>query len=134
MILSIPLTGCVNRESADALLAKGCEAAASSIMKEGYSVKSINKSSFKTSTEFGAGFREVILNTTESDGWANVDREYKCIFAEDMAIMGLGYSADFYQIAYDGEVLGKSGSELIGDAATLDKVSAAAQAAILDHQ
>lgn len=134
ILLSLPLTGCVSRENADARLAKGCEAAAATLLKEGYSFKNINKSTFKTSTEFGAGFREVTLNSTESDGWANLEREYKCIFAEEMTAMGLGYTADFYQIAYDGEVFGKSGTELLGDADTLTKLTAAAQSAILDHQ
>lgn len=131
-VCAVILSGCVNRESADALLSKGCQAASATFLKEGYSLKNVNKSTFKTSSEFGNGFREITLSTTESDGWANVDREIKCVFAEEMGVMGLSYSADFYQINYDGQIFGKSGTELIGDAETLQKISAAAAAGLVD--
>lgn len=132
LLMILPLSACVSHEDTDARLAKGCEAATNLLLKDGFKIKEVKDSTFKTSSEFGSGFREVTLTAVESDSWIDYDREYKCIFAEEIGPLGLTYSADFYQITVNGETFGESGTELLGDADTLTKITAAAQAGIID--
>lgn len=134
LLITLPLGACVSREDADTRLAKGCEAASNLLLKEGFKIKEVKSSKFKTSSEFGTGFREVNLNAVESDNWIDYDREYKCTFIEEMGPLGLTYSADFYQITVNGETFGKSGTEILGDTDLLSRLTAATQAAIQDNQ
>lgn len=132
LLMSLPLAACVSREDADVRLAKGCEAATNILLKDGFKIKEVKDSKFKTSSEFGTGFREVTLIAVESDGWIDYDREYKCTFAEEMGPVGMSYSADFYQITVNEETFGKSGNEILGDPEMLSKLTAAVQPAITD--
>lgn len=130
LALSLPLMSCVSREDADANLVKGCQAGIEVLLKEGFKIKEIKNSQFSTSAEFGNGFREGVLTAQVSDGWIDSEKDYKCVFAEEMAFMGLAHSASLYQITVDEETYGKSGDELLGDAATLSRLNAAVEAAL----
>ncbi|HRC27250.1 MAG TPA: hypothetical protein PKX87_07460, partial [Alphaproteobacteria bacterium] len=77
--LTLPLAACVSREQADARLARGCAAAAELFLPEGTKVKEINGKTFG-SAEQGEGFRSVTLKAVETDGWSDVEVEYRCVF------------------------------------------------------
>lgn len=114
VICLLLLTGCISREQADTRLANGCAAGAENFIEEGVKIKKIVKSSFSTSTELGEGYREIILDVVESDGWYETDNQYKCIFAEEFTPFNASHKASLYQIKVDDELYGKKGDEIIG--------------------
>lgn len=114
LMVSFILTGCVSRKQADEKLARGCAAGAEIFMTDGFKVKSIKQSTFAESAEEGKGYRAVNLTTVVSDGWADVDKEIKCIFSEGFGFMGANYSAQIHQLKFDDKVFGKEGKEIIG--------------------
>ncbi len=111
---TIALTGCVDRKAADERLANGCASGVEIYLAETYKIKEIKNKKFSDSSEEGAGYRDVTLNYVESDGWADVDKEAKCIFAEEFGMFGLSYGANIYQIKVNDQVYGKKGNELLG--------------------
>ncbi len=107
------LTGCVSREQADEKLAIGCAAGAELFIEEGYEIKEIVKKTFKTSS-LGNGYRDVRLDVVESDGWHEVEKDYTCIFFENYALFGMGYTATIEQLKLDDEIYGKDGDKILG--------------------
>lgn len=126
----LTLTGCVNREQADAKLAKGCAAAAKIFLDKGITLKEVQKSSFKRSKEFGEGYREVRLHVIESDGWYEPEKEYACVFAEEFGMFNMGHDASIYQVVVDGELYGKKGEEVIGSLQDFLKLDETVQRAL----
>ena len=112
------LTGCISRGDADARLSRGCAAAAELFIDNDFKIKTIKSSKFKPSSEFGSGYREVILFAIESDDWMDVDKEYKCVFAEEMGLFGSSHRASIYQVKVNDEIYGMDGDKIIGDMAT----------------
>lgn len=109
------LSGCVDRATADAKLARGCEAAAKSYLEDGFEIKEITGRSFDHSTDLGKGYREVTLNTLESDGWYEEDRVYRCIFVENFGLLKMNHNATLYQLRlHDDRIFGKKGDEILG--------------------
>lgn len=111
---TILVSGCVSREQADAKLQKGCMAAASVFMDEGFSVKNVTNSTFTDNTTLGHGYRNVKLEVVESDGWYDNETEYSCIFLEEMGPFGMSHRATFYQLKMNGDTYGQEGNQIIG--------------------
>ncbi len=115
----LPLTSCMSREDADARLQKGCEAAINFVMSDGFSVKKIKRTTFKTSTEFGNGYREVMIFAKVSDGWHEKDEEYKCIFAEEFNSMSSSHRTTLYKVSAGDKHYGVHDSIIHDDSKTL---------------
>ena len=126
----IMLTGCISREQADKRLERGCVAAAGVFLEDGYSVKSVKKSTFGPSNEFGPGYRDTVLTIVETDDWADLDKDVECVFAEDMGAFGLSHSAGIYQLKIDGETYGIENGVLLGDVDTHLKLTTAVENAM----
>ncbi len=112
------LTSCITREQADDRLTRGCVAAVELFIEDGYKIKEIKKSTYKTSQEFGSGYREVMVFAIEYDGWVEIDNEYRCIFAEELKSFGNSHKASIYQVKVNGETYGREGNNILGDMAT----------------
>lgn len=129
------LTGCITREQADSRLESGCTAAAGIFLNEGYTVKSVEKSTFGESKEFGAGYRVTDLTIIESNGWAELDKEVECTFAEDLGVFGSSHNADLHQLKVNNEIYGSKGANtsmigLFGDVDKHMKVNIAVEKAM----
>ena len=124
------LSGCVSRSDADEQLAKGCKAGAELFLENGFEIKDVKKSTFKTSPEFGNAFREVMLFVKESDGWLEKDEEYKCTFVEEFGFLGSSYDAEIYQIQIHDQTYGRDGNSILGDMETHARLTQAVQNAM----
>jgi len=116
LLLSLALlSGCVDRASADAKLARGCAAGAEIFLDEGFKIKEIKNKKFQDAPGLGRGYREVTLDVIESDGWYDGEKTYQCIFVESTGFLNMGHSATIYQLRLsDDEVYGKEGDKIIG--------------------
>lgn len=106
------LTSCVSREQADMRLQNGCRAGAEVFLGEGHTIKEVKDHIFRDSPDLGKGYREVRLTVVDSDGWADTDKEIRCIFAENYTPMS--HAATIYQLKMDEQVWGKEGNEILG--------------------
>lgn len=110
----LPLTACVDRTKADDKLARACAAGVEAFLPEGTSIKDIKDRIFGESDTGGSGARYVTLKALETDGWADTDKEYRCIFQEDFGFLGTGYTALLYQLKIDDKIYGKEGDQILG--------------------
>lgn len=113
-LCALALTGCVNREQADAALAKGCAAGVRALLPEGYALGEIRNRHFSPSPE-AIGARHVRLTAIEMDGYLEDEVTYDCIFEENFGFMNSGHVASIYQIRIHDRVIGKSGNQIQGD-------------------
>ena len=111
----LTLSGCVSREQADAKLAKACQAAVNVFLPEGQHIEKISGADFTASPE-GPDFRHVTIHTIMMDGWLETEYDYECVFQEGFGFMNSGFTASIHQVIVDGEVYGKAGNEILGDA------------------
>lgn len=125
LVATAALTGCVDRKAADERLANGCASGVEIYLTNGFKVKEIKNKKFEPSKEEGAGYRDVTLSYVESDGWANVDKEAKCVFAEEFGMFGATYGANIYQLQVNGQTYGKKGKELLGSYEDMMKLTKA---------
>lgn len=113
MALTVPLAACVSREQADARLARGCAAAAELFLPEGTKVKEIKGKTFGEAKQ-GAGFRDVTLSAVETDGWSDVEVEYRCVFEEQFGFLGNGHTAAIEQVRLHDNIYGKEEGKILG--------------------
>lgn len=106
-ILSLALlSGCVNRDKADATLAKGCAAGAGIYLPDGTEIKELKSHRAKPDLT-GAGDRMVEITVHEGDGWYDADKTYSCIFNESFGFLNTTHSAEIVQLNKDGQIYGK---------------------------
>lgn len=109
------LCSCVSREGADTKLSKGCKAAAELFLDEGFTIKEILNTSYDTATQFGNGYRMITITAKESDEWLDVEKEYKCIFAEEFNMFGSSHRATLYQLNVNEQTYGFKDGAIVGD-------------------
>lgn len=127
------MTGCVDRATADAKLAKGCAAGVKALMKDDLELKSVNSFDATESPE-GPDMRFITIHTTTADGWLDMDRDYSCIFEESFGFLNSSYTASIYQLRVsDDEIYGKSGREIMGDAQDFIKLTDAIRKAMYEE-
>lgn len=114
LVALLPLTACVDRAKADEKLARACAAGIEAFLPEDQKIKDIKERIFGESDTGGSGARYVTLKISETDGWADVDKEYRCIFQEDFGFLGMGYTAMLYQLRMDDKIYGKDGDKILG--------------------
>lgn len=124
------LTGCVDRATADATLAKGCEAGVNALLTDGMKIGTIKNTEFSPSPE-GQGYRRVTMTAVATDGWAEEERPFVCIFEESFGFLNSNHTAAIYQLRLsDEQVYGKSGKEILGDAQDFIKLTDAIRSAM----
>ncbi len=110
-LLSLP--GCVSRNTADATLAKGCEAGIRALLPEGSSLVKISETKFSPSPE-GSDLRLIRIKAVESDGWTESDKDYSCVFEESFGPFNLSHSATIYQVNMGERIVGRVGNRIEG--------------------
>lgn len=113
LVALLPLTACVDRAKADEKLARACAAGVEAFLPEDLKIKEIKERIFGESDTGGSGARYVTLKLSETDGWMDTDKEYRCIFQEDFGFLGTGYTAMLYQLRMDDKIYGKDGSQIL---------------------
>ena len=126
------VTGCMSREQADAKLAKACEAAVNVFLVDGQRIDKVNNATFSGSP-VGPDFRHVTIHTAMIDGWLEAEYDYDCTFQEGFGFLNSGYTASIYNVNVDGRIIGKSGSEILGEAEDHMKLNEAVRAALYEN-
>lgn len=116
------LTGCMSREQADAKLSTACGAAVGAMLPEGSRIDSVKAFHGEPSGE-GPGLRHMTITAMYMDGWIEQENEYECVFEESFGFASMSYTASIYQVRWDGEMIGKSGGEIVGDAEDFIKLT-----------
>ena len=130
IILSLSiLTGCVSREQADAKLATACVAAVEALADRKLGDIADTKA---TPSPEGPDFRHITVMTGSDDGWLDEFGEYKCIFQETFSIFNRAHTASIYQVHYDGEIVGKAGSKILGSPSQLLQLEEAVRGALYE--
>lgn len=130
-LISVALTGCVNREQADTKLGNACKAAVNQFLGEGRKIDRI-ESIHASPAPVGPGYRHVELNTITIDGWLEEEDKYECIFEESFGFMKMNYTASFYQLRIEDQMIGKSGNEIVGSAQDFMKITDAVREALYE--
>lgn len=130
-MMSLALTGCVNREQADAKLGNACKAAVNEFLGAGMQIDRI-ESVDASPSPVGNGYRHVLLNTITVDGWLEEKNQYECTFEESFGFMKMNYTASFYQLRIGEEMIGKSGNEIVGSAQDFMKITDAVRQALYE--
>jgi len=131
LICAMALTGCVNREQADAKLAKACEAAVNVFLVDGQRIDKV-KGSTATASPEGPDMRHITIQTIMMDGWIEAENNYECVFQEGFGFLNSGYTASIYQVKVGDTVVGKSGNEVLGTAEEHMKLNEAVRKALYD--
>ncbi|MCB9990548.1 MAG: hypothetical protein H6867_04090 [Rhodospirillales bacterium] len=129
---TLVLTGCVNREQADAKLTKACQAAVNVFLPEGQHVEKVSSTDFTASPE-GPDFRHVTIHSIVMDGWLETQYDYECVFQEGFGFMNSNFTASIHQVIVDGQVYGKAGNEILGDAQDHIKLNEAVRKALYEN-
>ncbi|MCB9983888.1 MAG: hypothetical protein H6861_09505 [Rhodospirillales bacterium] len=124
------MTGCVDRETADARLIKGCKAGIEAFLYEGDRVEKIVSKTLRTPTGLGSGYREVMLNATITDGFHPHDEDYTCIFMEEFGPFQMSHRASIYNIDLGGRIIGQKGYEIQGNLKDMQKLTKAVNDAL----
>ena len=126
------LTGCVNREQADAKLAKACKAAVEVFLPEDQRIDTIKDATFTPSPE-GPDFRHVTIHTVMIDGWLEAEYDYDCVFQEGFGFLNSGYTASIEKVRINDETIGRSGNEILGDADDFIKMTDAVRESLYSN-
>lgn len=121
------LGGCVDRETADKKLISACSAGVSAFLPEGRTISG-TKGEFKSNDEkLGAGYRRVAVKYMISDGFAEEEKEYSCIFMENFGPLQMSYSASIYQLKMDDKTIGQEGYSIVGSMEDMAKLTEAVE-------
>ncbi len=127
----LALSGCVNREQADAKLSKACEAAVTVFLAEGQKIDKVKSADFTASPE-GPDMRHVTIHTIMMDGWIEAENDYECIFQEGFGFLNSGYTASIEQVKVGETVVGRAGGEILGGAEDHMKMNDAVRKALYE--
>lgn len=128
----LALSGCINREQADAKLAKACEAAVNAFLPEGQRIDKIKDATYSASPQ-GPDFRHVKIHTVMMDGWLETEYDYECTFQEGFGFLNSGFTASIYQVNTGETVIGKAGNEVLGTAEDHMKLNEAVRKALYEE-
>ena len=112
-ISTLALGACVNQQQADAKMGEGCKAAVSAMIepKKLLDTKSLNYADEQTE---GSLYRRVTLRAIEKDGWIEVEKEYKCLFAQQWGLFKSSHTALLEQLSVGDKFYGKKDGKIIG--------------------
>ncbi len=125
------LTGCGSREQAETKLARGCEAAAKSMLNKDQYDHQIEK---VTGQKFGKsdGFTLVTVDTVTKNkqyGFENPET-FQCKFEESSGPFGMSWKAALVQVKIGEDVYGSDGGQLFGSVEDQMALTAAVEAAM----
>jgi hypothetical protein len=113
LLSALTLSGCVTQQQADAKMGEGCKAALAAVMasKQILTVKATNYSDEQTE---GSLYRRVTIDLVEKDGWAELDKRYSCLFAQEWGFLKSSHTALLEQVVMGDQVVGKKDGKILG--------------------
>jgi hypothetical protein len=128
-VSALALSGCVTQQQADAKMGEGCKAAVNAmiepkVIKE---TKAINYADEQTE---GSLYRRVTVTAIEKDGWVEVEKEYKCLFAQQWGLFKSSHTAMLEQLSYGDKFIGKKDGKIIGSMQDFMKLTGKADTAM----
>lgn len=125
------LTGCGAREEAEAKLARGCEAAAKSMLaKDNYDRQIDSVKSKKFGKSDGFTLVTIETNTKNKEYEYDSDESFQCKFQESTGPFGLNWKAALVQVKVGDDVYGSEGGELYGTVEDQMALTAAVESAM----
>ena len=113
-IMTVMLSGCVDQVTADQKMSKGCKAGIEAMI-EPKEIMEIQSTRYDHEDIEGEGLhRVVIIEAVEKDGWLELEKEYRCLFAEQWGILRATHTAALIQLNIDGDIIGKKNGEIHG--------------------
>jgi hypothetical protein len=125
------LSGCGSREEAEAKLARGCEAAAKSMLaKDSYDhqIDSIKGKTFGKSDGFT--LVTITANTKNKEYEYENEESFQCKFEESTGPFGMNWKGALVQVKIGDDVYGSEGGELFGTVEDQMALTAAVEAAM----
>lgn len=108
------LTACVDQNTADTKMTKGCVAAINALQEK--QIQTVKNQKAETRDFQGEGnHRHLTLTVEEKDGWLELENTYKCVFLEERGPFNATHRAIIMQIAMDGKTFGKDNGVITGD-------------------
>lgn len=113
--LIIGLSGCVDREQANATLAQSCQKGVSFLLGEYTTIKSVKNTSFSKVADKDDGDVRVTLDVVVDESHLDVDKSYSCNFFEKTGFLSNSFSANISQIDMgNGEIYGRKDGRIYG--------------------
>lgn len=126
-VSTLTLGACVKREVADKKLVEACTAGVAAFLDEGHSVASVAGQFTSTEDKIGSDYRKVALKLKISDGFAEEEKEYSCIFLEQFGPMNMSYTASIHQLNLGDQIIGQDGIDIVGGMENISKMNDAVQ-------
>ena len=113
-LIATMLSGCVDQVTADQKMAKGCKAGIESMI-EPREIMEIQNTRYDYEDVKGEGLhRVIIIEAVEKDGWLELEKEYRCLFAEQWGLLRATHNAALIQLNIDGDIIGKKNGKIHG--------------------
>ncbi|MBX2833853.1 MAG: hypothetical protein KTR28_02670 [Micavibrio sp.] len=131
LLTTLTLSGCINREQADAKLAKACIAAATAMLEEDTEIMDIKDQTFSDTGILNGDYRYVSFTATEDDGWLKTEKSYRCAFHEEVGPFRSNYNAAIYRLKAGDAVYGMDENDnIIGNISDYQRLMGVVQNAI----
>lgn len=118
------LSACVPQEQADIKMAKGCAAGVNALLSaQGKEIGDIKVQRYADEQAEGGLHRRITLEAVEQDGWLELDKTYRCLFAEDWGLFKSSHMAIMIQIEVDDAFYGKKNGSIQGSLEDFMKLS-----------
>lgn len=112
-VSTLALAGCVTQQQADAKMGEGCQAAVSAMI-EPKTIKETKSVNFADEQTEGSLYRRVVVTAIEKDGWVEVTKEYKCLFAQQWGLFKSSHTAMLEQLSVGDKFYGKKDGKIMG--------------------
>lgn len=114
-IMTGMLSGCVDQVTADQKMAKGCKAGIEAMI-EPREIMEVQSTRYDYEDVTGEGrHRVVIIEAVEKEGWLELEKEYRCLFAEHWGILRATHTAALMRLNIDDEIIGKKNGKIHGN-------------------
>jgi hypothetical protein len=114
-VSALTLSGCVTQQQADAKMGKGCEAAIATLIGDNKQIVTVKATNYSEEQTEGSLFRRVTIDLVEKDGWAELDKQYSCLFAQEWGLFKSTHSALLEQVVIDEKITGKKDGQILGN-------------------
>ena len=123
------LSACISPDQADAKMQRGCIAGIKSLIepKEILETKSVN---FSNELLTDGMYRRATFKVMEQDGWAELEKEYSCLFLEQWGPLKTSHTASLMQVDLGGKIVGNKDGKLVGELEDFLKLTRVVDAAM----
>ncbi len=111
------LAGCIDRETADRTLVRGCASGVKAFINDPErELEIIGPENIETGpSDLGKEYREVSLLFILDDGWFKEEKPAKCTFIESFGAIGMSHKAEMHLVEIGDFLIGKKDGVIHGD-------------------